>query len=168
MPRLPPAPHRIACARILAEVWPRKAVAAALEITIGHLGSAWGVCGTPSPQRRLTDRLLATGAEVAEVARILGVSRQAVYQTRSAEAPAAPARDPARACARILAELWPRQKVAAALGVPFGQLAAWGIQAEPTPEKRLRARLLATGAPPREVSQMLRLGTEALQAAEAR
>jgi len=77
MPKPPPAPHRVACARILAELWPRKQVAEALQVSIDTLDK-WGVKGTPTPQQRLKEKLLATGASQSEVAQMLGVSRQAV------------------------------------------------------------------------------------------
>lgn len=77
MPRLPPPPWRIACAHILCELWPRKEVAEALGVSIDTLDK-WGVKGTPSPQQRLKERLLSTSAPPSEVARMLGISRQAV------------------------------------------------------------------------------------------
>lgn len=77
MPKPPPAPHRIACALILAEIWPRDDVAAALNVSVDTLDK-WGVKGRPTPQQRLREKLLATGASQAEVAQMLGVSRQVV------------------------------------------------------------------------------------------
>ena len=46
MPKPPPPPHRIECARILAEIWPRKEVAEALGVSIDTLDKR-GVKGTP-------------------------------------------------------------------------------------------------------------------------
>ena len=52
-------------------------VAAALNVSVDTLDK-WGVKGRPTPQQRLREKLLATGASQAEVAQMLGVSRQVV------------------------------------------------------------------------------------------
>ena len=54
-------------------------VAEALGVSIDTLDS-WGVKGKPTPQQRLREKLLGTGATPSEVGRMLGVSRQVVHR----------------------------------------------------------------------------------------